>query len=187
MNNPLGCLWVMVLQSRIAPKQLVCKSDSQGNTNGATLINSTSGNNYNYGTTSTGTLSYAIAYPWNWTVVGPAPYWKNNTDSSMPLAADIVTSVDANNVSYSTGNSNGQPANSSNHNKDGQEVGYGDAHVEWRTSPNNVAPLQFDSIYHYGGYSRRFLLGLADHRQDADCKLDQHADRQLRHLYDSAT
>jgi len=166
INNPMGCLWILVLQSRIAPKQLVCKSDPQGNTNGAPIILNATGAsaNYSMGPNSAGTLSYGIAFPWNWVTPGPAPYWKSNTDSSMPLAADISGLTKATDTTFTVVVNNGTinstaTKNSSNHNQDGEEVAYGDAHVEWRTTPTNIAPLTYDSIYHVGGWGSNSFTG----------------------------
>ena len=120
-GNPVACLWILALRGQISPKQLICKSDPLGKTP-AQLMDST-GNSYN-NVYDGSQISYSIAMPWQGT--SQAPYWKALTDSSLPLMSDMA--LEASN------NTPGNPKNlynSSNHSFDGQNVGFGDVHVEF--------------------------------------------------------
>ncbi len=105
--------------------------------------------------------SYSIAYPWPWNngtgVYGPPGQWWTTTgaNTQVPLVSDMAP-VDGGGASYppSVGDSAGNGVyqritttlptantygpyiyNSGNHAGDGQNVGFGDDHVTWETSP----------------------------------------------------
>ena len=137
-------LWILVLKQQCTPKQFICKSDPSASSVASPV---TSGGEFlsNFtpppGSTDTrGAISYSIAYPW--TATGRVgPWWKNLTDSSLPLMSDMapmngtgsrpVANVTTNAVA-SGGN---KQWNSGNHNRDGQYVGYGDVHASFERSP----------------------------------------------------
>ncbi len=100
-------------------------------------------------------LSYSIAYPWvPWSanVDGdnhpPGPWWTTTyTNTDTPLVSDMAPNDDSTSA-YATGvfervtttlptaNTYGPYIyNSGNHAGDGQNVGFGDGHVTWETSP----------------------------------------------------
>jgi len=145
-GSPTACLWILVLRNSTSAKQFICKSDpvptnvSQVQTAANYYIN------FNGGTNGTSTAdfgySYSVAYPWNGTTApqSPAPYWKNTTDSSLPIMSDIapLNGTGTNPIADTKGTgSNGVPTNgakawnSANHQRDGQNVGFADAHTEF--------------------------------------------------------
>jgi hypothetical protein len=100
-------------------------------------------------------LSYSIAYPWvPWSANvdgynhAPGPWWTTTyTNTDTPLVSDMAPSDDSTSA-YATGvfervtttlptaNTYGPYIyNSGNHAGDGQNVGFGDDHVTWETSP----------------------------------------------------
>jgi len=144
-------LWILVLRNSTSAKQFICKSDPVP-TNVAQI--QTGANYYadfNGGTSGTSTAdfgySYSIAYPWQGTTApqSPAPYWKNTTDSSLPIMSDIapMSGTGSNPVADTKGTgSNGVPTNgakawnSANHQRDGQNIGFADAHTEFSRRPD---------------------------------------------------
>jgi prepilin-type processing-associated H-X9-DG protein len=112
-------------------------------------------------------ISYSFAYPYAYAidptnpkaagtfVVGP--WWKNTTNASIPIAADMAplngTGSPARNVSItSTGMSASggisRAANSGNHQSDGQNVVFADGHVDFSHRPD-VGEAN-DNIYTLG-------------------------------------
>ena len=102
--------------------------------------------------------SYSIAFPWPWTWTGPGnagrgliaqpgQWWTTNgANSNVPLVSDMAPiddySGDTDGIylrittTLPTANTYGPYIyNSGNHNGDGQNVGFGDDHVTWETSP----------------------------------------------------
>jgi len=126
--------WILVLSQQIAPKQLICKSDPVGNSTAAPLTDANG--NYFKGPTDYSQMSYSFAFPWNTTGTGAAPYWRNNTDSSCPLMSDMSLSGSNMAANATVNGVTGTKAyNSPNHGGDGQNVGYGDAHVDFFRDP----------------------------------------------------
>jgi len=83
-------------------------------------------------------------------------YWTSNMSAEFPIAADINpgTAGNGNNVMKPTTTSSAremQFANSNNHDKDGQNILYGDGHVSWETNP-------------FVGVNRENLYTTGDHR-----------------------
>jgi prepilin-type N-terminal cleavage/methylation domain-containing protein len=144
-------LWILVLRNSTSAKQFICKSDPVP-TNVSQLQSSAQYYvNFNGGTGGTSTAefgySYSVAYPWAGTTVpqSPAPYWKNTTDSSLPIMSDIapMNGTGSNPTAQTPGTgSNGVPSNgakawnSANHQRDGQNVGFADAHTEFVRRPD---------------------------------------------------
>ena len=99
-------------------------------------------------------LSYSIAWPWNWEGsvsaggIGPVGEWWTTTHANTltPLVSDMAP-IDDNTgdttgiylrltTTLPTANTYGPYIyNSGNHAGDGQNVGFGDDHVTWETSP----------------------------------------------------
>ncbi len=107
-------------------------------------------------------LSYSIVFPWPWEAAAgkvsqtPGPWWNsNNSNTYTPLVSDMAPADGGSNAwgpSEGDGPGNGVyhritttlPTantygpyiyNSGNHAGDGQNVGFGDDHVTWETSP----------------------------------------------------
>lgn len=144
-----GCMWILVLKNQCTPKQFICKSDPAGSsvgapvTSGANLFVSNFTNPPGSQAPDSG-LSYSIAYPWAGITNGQAVvggWWKNLTDSSLPLMADMAPANDTGstpkaNVTTNAANTGGNKQwNSGNHARDGQTVGYGDVHAAFEKSP----------------------------------------------------
>jgi len=153
----MACMWLLTLKNYTTPKQFVCKSDPF--VSNTTISNDTSGhfyldfNNGGSGTASnTGadlTYSYSIAYPWVPTgTIGVAGLWHaDKTDSSLPLISDMApqSGTSAGGITINQAAimaaggtiTNGPKAvNSINHQREGQAVGYGDAHAEFVRRPD---------------------------------------------------
>ncbi len=157
-GSPLACLWLLVLQGQMTPKNFLCPSDpvaTQASSEFAT--NNAYYSNFgmiNGGVSNAGQgESYSIAYPWNGLATGG--WWSANATSDLPIASDMapVTGVGSKNTQRITteplGNTYGSYIyNSGNHNGDGQNVGYGDAHVVWTTNP--YVGQNNDNIFTYG-------------------------------------
>ncbi len=137
-NSPTAGLWMLVLRGQTAPKNYLCKSDGFAAT--PALQQDSSGNFYeDFGASN---ISYAIAYPWNATDDDVGPWYKDTTDSTCPylsdmppLDNDVYAGVTVAVEAASTTTNGPKSYNSPNHNGDGQNVAYGDVHVEWRSSP----------------------------------------------------
>jgi prepilin-type N-terminal cleavage/methylation domain-containing protein len=136
-------LWILVLKNQIGPKLLICKSDPYADSQASPTTAATGG--FYVLNPTIGGLSYSIAFPWSPAAAGSAAYWKNNTDSSLPLMSDMaLTHSDS-----SAANTKGTAGyNSPNHGGDGQNVGFGDAHVEWTRNP--LSGQQGDNIFTVG-------------------------------------
>ena len=132
-------MWILCIGGQVAPKQFLCKSDPAGGTQAA----SSNGQNFysNFGGGSSGTnldttYSYSFAYMWQGNAMGG--WWKSDTDAGLPLIADMAPKQ---------GTPTGTNAtvlavpptkflNSFNHQRDGQNVGYGDGHAEFARLSN---------------------------------------------------
>ena len=148
-------MWLLVLTGQVAPKQFQCKSDPAPMVNVSAAGPGGYFTNFNDGTApSDFAYSYSFAYPWTQTNVAGARndvggWWRNMTDASLPLIADMAPlsgtgSPAANPAAYTDRN-----ANSRSHQRDGQNVAFGDAHAEFTRSP--AAGQSNDNIYTGGG------------------------------------
>lgn len=149
-DNPSAGLWLMVLNGQVVAKQFICKSDPVPTP--AFVTNSDGGNYLNF--QSPRNFSYSSAYPWTERngKVGMSGLWHNDTDSTLPLISDMAPyfgRTAANNPSPSPDSSSEKwaltKANSTNHQLDGQNIGFGDGHVEFQRMPN--AGQNNDSIW----------------------------------------
>ncbi len=130
-------LWMMVLRGDIAPKMLVCKSDNYQagpaqTFNGGYLPNFQDAFE----------ISYSIAYPWS-------PTWRGTLDTQIPLACDMAPlSGDNNKITTLPLGQTSKAFNSANHADIGQNVLFGDDHVDFARNPY-VGP-QNDNIFTTG-------------------------------------
>jgi hypothetical protein len=139
-----ACWWILVLKSQVSPKQFICKSDPVGASSPASINNSS--NAFYLDFQNTTQYSYSSAYPWNASVspVTNGGWWKNLTDSSLPMMSDMAPqdSTGSNPQEKSAGAGSGPIAgnakswNSANHQRDGQNVAFSDAHVEFTRRPD---------------------------------------------------
>ena len=157
-GSPLACLWLLVLQGQMTPKNFLCPSDPVA-TQASSEFSATNAYYSNFGMVNGAVSnagqgeSYSIAFPWNGTAT--AGWWNSNATSDQPIASDMapMTGAGTNNTQRITteGLSNTYGSyiyNSGNHAGDGQNVGFGDAHVVWTTNPY-VGQNQ-DNIFTYG-------------------------------------
>jgi hypothetical protein len=83
-------------------------------------------------------LSYSIAYPWM-ADGSAAPYWKATIDASIPLMSDVAPLQGTGTPPGLAADVIAKPltrsANSANHEGDGQNVVFGDNHVEFTRLP----------------------------------------------------
>jgi len=141
-GNPASCLWILCIQGSTSTKSLQCKSDPNASSSAAPLQNTSNNNNYYYGPQNQNQLSYSIASPWVAGTGGGATtlsgVWRNHTNASIPMMCDMAPlNSPATFRSFTQANANNpKMLNSNNHSAgDGQEVGFGDCHVEWCRTP----------------------------------------------------
>jgi len=145
-------MWLLVLTRQVAPKQFFCKDDPSPAVNASVTNGGKYQINFNdgKGRPSDFSYSYSFAYPWESTPKAPVGAWlKNFTDASLPLMADLAPFDGTGTPAATPGNPRSNNANSFSHNRDGQNVGYGDAHAEFARHPT-VGQLN-DNIYTYSG------------------------------------
>jgi len=122
----------MVGTGQVAPKSFICKSDPAN-----TSPSSTTGNYWNGPAGADYSYSYSFAFPFS---AGNAlgGWWRDTTDAGLALSGDMNPGSQNNNT----------VKNSLTHQKDGQNVGYGDGHAEFSRTP--VAGEANDHIYTVG-------------------------------------
>ena len=143
-GSPTAGLWMLVLNNQCAPKNFICKSDGFGNVAAVTTAAASPIFYEDFGGTN---ISYAIIYPWTGTT-GSGTWYKDNTDATCAYLADMPAvdgDTNAGTVAHPAlagtagNNSPSAPAsgvwNSPNHAGAGQNVAYGDVHVEFRLNP----------------------------------------------------
>ncbi|MHB1768738.1 MAG: type II secretion system protein [Phycisphaerae bacterium] len=174
IGSPLACLWCMVLNGQITPKSFICPSDVLATAPSAEY--GTSSTYYsNFGVvngvvSNTGQgESYSISFPWNHHsnsqdgedeegggAFRTGSWWNTNAATAdLPLASDMAPAKNT----EADGNTRRDPTqprtntygnfifNSGNHNGDGQNVGFGDAHVAWESTP--YVGENHDNIFTY--------------------------------------
>jgi prepilin-type N-terminal cleavage/methylation domain-containing protein len=147
---PLTSLWMLSLRNEAPPKMLICKSDRF--IVGPAALSSGAGNYYaNF--QNWYQISYSISYPWS-------PNWRGSQESTMALASDMAP------LSGSAGkNTTAQKGNpprvysSGNHQDLGQNVMFGDCHVDWCRDPY-VGMSGNDNIFTSGVGSGQAPAGL---------------------------
>lgn len=123
-GSPLGCLWMLTLQGGAPPKMFLCKSDPFA----ATAASTSAGGVYYDDFQDNFEISYSIIYPWSGT--SNSPNWRGHLNSSIPLISDMAP-LSGDGIKDTT--QVGTPAgNTSNHNGLGQNVAYGDTHVDFQ-------------------------------------------------------
>ncbi len=172
--NPMGNLWLLVLQGYDTPASFICPSDpiaygpsAETFTSGSqtyylanfgqympgTSLGGIQPNTGGYGYNPTGQgESYSVVFPMTYAKYGALSavgnwYQSQYATSDVPLVSDMAP-ADNSTAPYGVGNfervTTTLPTantygpyiyNSGNHAGDGQNVGFGDDHVTWETSP----------------------------------------------------
>jgi prepilin-type N-terminal cleavage/methylation domain-containing protein len=169
-TNVTQSLWLLVLTGATAPKQYNCKSDQTtpvtvSAVNAAsqylTTFNEVSGTTY---TASVNGLSYSVAYSWSGAPsVNVGPWWRNTNDAGLPIMSDMApaqssgTGTNQTNTQVTTGNT-ARNSNSQNHARDGQSVGYADAHAEFAKLP--TIGQNNDNIFTHGSGAGTNAVGV---------------------------
>ena len=129
-------MWVLVLTGQVLPQQFLCKSDPAPQ---VTAMSSGGGGyftNFNDGTgPSDFAYSYSFAYPWteSGSVGG---WWKSETDGSLPLMGDMAPQAGTGSPAANPADFMNKVSNSFTHQRDGQNIGFGDAHAEFMRRPD---------------------------------------------------
>jgi len=139
MGNPASCLWILCIQESVPAKAFICSSDPFARSAPSSMLSPITGN-YMYTLSSEHQLSYSIATPWVTDRSGTTTLsgvWRNHARATIPLMCDMAPQNGSGGRSFTAANANNPGAlNSANHsNGDGQNVGFGDAHVEWCRTP----------------------------------------------------
>jgi hypothetical protein len=124
-------MWLLVGSGMVAPRQFTCKSDLAVNTPASLLVNGNYAINFNDGRgPSDMTYSYSWAYMWRADgAVGG--WWGNTMNAGLPIMADMAPLDGSGSPAAVAANGRSREGNSFNHNRDGQNVAFGDAHVEF--------------------------------------------------------
>jgi prepilin-type N-terminal cleavage/methylation domain-containing protein len=138
IGNVLAPLWMMTLRGDAPPKMLLCKSDRFVVAPAVTFA----GGGFHVNIQDQYQISYSIAYPW-------APYWRGTLDSQMPLGSDMapLSGDNGKNTTLQLGQTS-KAFNSANHEDLGQNVLFGDDHVDWCRNP--YVGEQNDNIFTVG-------------------------------------
>jgi hypothetical protein len=141
--------------------KFLCKSDPAGATSPAPISNSS--NQFYLDFSSDKQFSYSSAYPWNFTntssIVGG--WWKNVSDSGLPIMSDIAPQNGTGNPAATVDNLTGSSKawNSNNHQRDGMNVVFSDAHTDFVRRPD-VGP-NTDNIWTQNGTNGPSATGTA--------------------------
>lgn len=149
-------MWLLVLDGSVAPRQFLCKSDPAPAKAASQIIGGLYATNFNDGTApSDMAYSYSFACPWTTTAgsgpSGPIPpgsvggWWRNSMDAGLPLMADMAPLEGTGTPAATPSDGRSRNANSFSHQRDGQNVGFGDAHAEFVRTP--AAGEMNDNIY----------------------------------------
>lgn len=141
-GNVMACVWILVLKNYTSGKQYICKSDPFASATPAQLTNTSSQYYTNFNTSDT-SYSYSFAYPWA-SSTSTGGWWKNTVDSSLPIMSDMAPLNGSGSPTALTvpDNLTGKTwtsiktANSANHQRDGQNVGFADGHAEFTRRPD---------------------------------------------------
>lgn len=150
-GNAAQNMWLLVLTGQVAAKQYLCKSDPASTVNSSAAISGNYQPNFNDGVTSNSKSDLAYSYSWAymWTPSGIGGWWKSNTDAGLPLGADMAPANGTGTPAAQTTNGANKAANSFTHQRDGQNVGYGDGHAEFQRLVN--VGQSNDNIYTSNG------------------------------------
>ena len=133
-GSPSACLWMLNLVNEAPPKIFLCKSDRYVITP-AQSLDQTTGNYYcNFqGPTQ---ISYSIAYPWTSGTTVSTVWRGRDMSSNTPLMSDIAPLKEANvKEPDDAKGTTGKLLNTASHESAGQNVSYGDGHVDWCRDP----------------------------------------------------
>jgi prepilin-type N-terminal cleavage/methylation domain-containing protein len=157
-GDVLQSAWMLVLRGTVSGKSFICKSDPASPSFAAATTAGSFYNNFSSITavsntnlqTFTPQFSYGFAYPWgNGTTL--AGYWKNTVDSSIPIAGDEGSGFGKYDTNGVDNAASAKFGNSSNHNGEGQNIGFADAHVEFQKKP--TVGQNGDNVYTNGSSS----------------------------------
>jgi hypothetical protein len=155
-GNVSQSLWIMVITGQVAPKQFLCKSDPGA---GAPAPSSVPGTSNYYGNFSNDkAYSYSLAFPWANGGKQLGGWWHNDTDAGLPLIADMAPANGTGSPAANTLDGTSKNANSYNHKRDGQNIGFGDGHAEFRLTA--AAGEGNDNIYSANGKSGPSATGV---------------------------
>ena len=138
-GSPTAGLWMLVLRGQTMPKNYLCKSDGMAIIP-ALQTDATGHFAEDFGAKN---ISYAVAYPWDAKGKDHGDWYKDMTDATCPYISDmppvngdvyggVMVAVQS---AGATPNNGPKSYNSPNHGGGGQNVAYGDVHVEWRNTP----------------------------------------------------
>jgi hypothetical protein len=132
-------MWLLVLTGAVSPKQFICRQDMAPKISAMTTVSAPFPVNFvdANGRRSDFAYSYSFAYPWESTPDAKVgEWWKNRTDAELPLISDMSPLAGTGKPAATPADPTRREANSFNHNRDGQNVGYGDAHAEFTRAPS---------------------------------------------------
>jgi prepilin-type N-terminal cleavage/methylation domain-containing protein len=134
-------MWVLVLTGQVAPKQYLCKSDPATTVTAVANYGGSYRSNFNDGVGNSGTaaaeLSYSYSFAYPWTQNGPVGgWWRDTTDAGLPLISDMAPMGTSGTSGTNTPTPTDKQSNSFNHQRDGQNVGFGDSHAEFARRPD---------------------------------------------------
>ena len=133
-GSPTACLWILNLRNQAPPKMFLCKSDRNVITPSQTLDQTSAKYYLNFqGPT---TISYSISYPWTSGGTLTSTWHGSDMSSNTPLMSDIGPLEEAN-VKQPDGpkGTSAKLLNTASHEDAGQNVSYGDGHVDWCKTP----------------------------------------------------
>jgi prepilin-type N-terminal cleavage/methylation domain-containing protein len=145
-NDLSAPLFLLMKVEKLPPAMFICpyNDDTEYAADSANLTGRSNFTNYKKN------LAYSFANPYPTATLADAGYrLSNKLTADFALAADMNPGVDnRSNVFLATSTSTENQltqANSDNHEKDGQNVLYGDSHVAWSTTP--MCGMGHDNIY----------------------------------------
>jgi len=134
VGNPASCLWILILQDAVPARTLICRGDTQSSP--SPLCDSAG--NYYLAPANQHQLSYSIATPWftapDDTTI-PTGYWHNH-DSDIIVVADMTPMRGTGDPKRDFRSANIANYNTGNHGGQGQNLGWDDGHVDWRSNGN---------------------------------------------------
>ena len=133
-GNPAACLWMLNLVNEAPPKIFLCKSDRYVITPAQTLDQTTA--NYLCGFQAATQISYSIAYPWTSGNTVSQAWRGRDMSSNTPLMSDIAPLKEPNvKEPDDAKGTTVKLLNTASHESAGQNVSYGDGHVDWSRDP----------------------------------------------------
>ncbi len=128
-GSPLAGPWLLVLNGMASSKQFICHSDANADLAAHAPSTDATGN-YFLMFQAGDQISYSFAYPY--TREGKVGgWWKNTADGSVPVASDMAPVPGTGSPKRVLSASGGAAGNSGNHKGVGQNVAFGDNHVDF--------------------------------------------------------